>query len=176
MAIKTILVPLEGDETDSSTLTFAGPLAKQLGAHLTALYADPDPRQNLAMMVGDGSFYISQDVVDAMQARSDERRETARRLRDAEAQKKVDEAVTSIFGDQADLVRSAADRAAVASVDARREITAQEWAEAVRRAKLRVVEQTKAAPAASRKMRDAKRRHAVSYRRHQEKWRKRSNK
>jgi nucleotide-binding universal stress UspA family protein len=75
--MKTILVPLDGDQSDASALAFAGPLAKRLSAHLTALYVDPDPREELALLLGDGTFSVTQDVIGAMQARNDTRRAAA---------------------------------------------------------------------------------------------------
>ena len=53
MPIKTILVPLMGLPTDRPALDLAYHAGKQLEAHVTALYAAPDPRNTVAYL-GEG--------------------------------------------------------------------------------------------------------------------------
>ena len=78
MGIRTILVPLAGDEADATALAAAGMIAKQHGAHVTAIYAEPDPRDLPMAMVGDtiGS-YLSSGLVKTLENRVEARKVTA---------------------------------------------------------------------------------------------------
>ncbi len=80
MGIRTILVPLVGDDDDSAALTAAGRVAKATGAHVTAIYAEPDPRDLPMAMVSDGiGTYLSSDLVRSLENRVEARKISAER-------------------------------------------------------------------------------------------------
>jgi Universal stress protein UspA and related nucleotide-binding proteins len=75
--VRRILVPLTGSSADEQCLKFAGGLARDLSAHLTAVVAQVDPRQFAALPLTDGMFSY-QGVVPALTEAYEVRRERAR--------------------------------------------------------------------------------------------------
>ncbi|EPY16209.1 hypothetical protein STCU_11474 [Strigomonas culicis] len=81
----------------------------------------------------------------------EELQQKRRRERDFELQKKAEEKIQELFGAQVS-AQGEVDR-----VDARREISAEQWAEAVRRARIKTIQQTKKTIPNAAKLRAARR-------------------
>jgi nucleotide-binding universal stress UspA family protein len=78
MDIKTILVPLSGTPMDARTLAVAAPIAKRYEAHVTALFAAPDPSAiPMAMMTDGTGLALSEGLFETLQKQIEQRRDQA---------------------------------------------------------------------------------------------------
>ncbi|GGF43493.1 universal stress protein UspA [Aliidongia dinghuensis] len=82
MSFKTILVPLSGGPEDWRCLDAAYRVAKDHGAHVTALFVEVDPEEAMAAMAATG-FYFSQSYLETLEQANEARREGPRRIFDS---------------------------------------------------------------------------------------------
>jgi nucleotide-binding universal stress UspA family protein len=81
VSIRTILVPVFGDEADSQTLAAAAEVAGQLGGFITALYCETAPTHSLPTKGGGwaSAFLFSDSMIDTIKEAAARRRHAAER-------------------------------------------------------------------------------------------------